>query len=181
MGCCTNLVVELAKPTKDLRVVQSAFRSFAPYIEHYYPTAHKWFTTKVIPEFKARRRRIWIASIDDIPVGIAVVKYHHPSRTELKICTLFVAPEFRGLGIGTILLAHIVEQHDREMFTSLTIRCPTNVKLILEPLLHRNGFILEEGYRRIFSSSNCEVSFLRINPFLDGKRSMIHTRFGEVS
>ena len=76
-----------------------------------YPDFYQWYLNKVVKDIKAKRnRRNILFAISDVLVddnvekritGISILK---ANRREKKICTFRVFPEYRGQGVGRLLM-----------------------------------------------------------------------------
>jgi ribosomal protein S18 acetylase RimI-like enzyme len=51
----------------------------------------------------AKKKRVWVAQVDDTAVGFVAVELHHPERSMGQISMLAVDPEHQASGIGTAL------------------------------------------------------------------------------
>jgi GNAT superfamily N-acetyltransferase len=156
--------IDLVDPRIDVNVARVAFEAFSCHIERFYPNGRQWFYETVLPQYEEYRRCIWIARVGLEPIALAISKSDLGRLERAKICTLFVEPGSRRRGVGTVLLSKVVQWHDWRRFRCLIIRCPTEVRDALEPLLMREGFVVDPGAGVIPISLAPEVSFSRVNP-----------------
>ena len=70
-------------------------------LEKDYPNHYNWFHNKFINELDGVKREIIFCSIQEKPVGVIFLKN---DENEKKICTLIVSKDYRGMGIGTLLI-----------------------------------------------------------------------------
>ncbi|MBG0801484.1 GNAT family N-acetyltransferase [Methylocystis sp. H4A] len=85
-------------------------------LECFYPGFENWYHTQVMPGLRLGTREAFLSYRENFLAGVAIVK-RDPSET--KLCTLWVVPEFRGLGIGRTLAASAFEWlgTNRPLFT----------------------------------------------------------------
>jgi GNAT superfamily N-acetyltransferase len=69
----------------------------------------------------------------------------------LRICTLEVQAEYRGLGLGKALIAHLLEQADREKISCIIIDLPAGQEHFSRALLRENFKLGVQRYYRICS------------------------------
>jgi GNAT superfamily N-acetyltransferase len=50
-----------------------------------------------------KKKRVWVAQVDDTAVGFVAVELHHPERSMGQISMRAVDPEHQASGIGTAL------------------------------------------------------------------------------
>lgn len=65
-----------------------------------YPGFEAWFIGTVIPGLRTGERRVVTSIVDGAIAGVAISKR---TQSELKLCTLWVAPQSRRIGIATEL------------------------------------------------------------------------------
>lgn len=71
------------------------------YLETIYPGFRHWFDRKVQPGLLAGTRYLDVIEYEDKLAGIVIAKNDGGER---KLCTVWVHPDFRGLGIGIRLI-----------------------------------------------------------------------------
>lgn len=77
------------------------------FLNETYPGYKKWFFNKQVIEcYKSSRDIIFVRNESDEIVGISCLKKENNER---KICTLFVKPNYRLQGIGSMLLEESME------------------------------------------------------------------------
>jgi ribosomal protein S18 acetylase RimI-like enzyme len=93
-----------------------------------YPDFDVWFHRKVMPGLRKGTRLLLADQVDDRVLGIAIAK----REEEKKLCTLWVSPEARGLGIGPALAEEAFEWIGsyRPLFTVPQERMPEFKNLI---------------------------------------------------
>lgn len=65
-------------------------------LEQEYPHFKEWYYNTVLPETSVGLRKIMVARVEDRVAGVLILK----DFKEKKICTLRIAPEYRGNGLG---------------------------------------------------------------------------------
>ena len=92
----------LANPVEFSKLAEQIYRVAA--VRGDYPNYQDWFYHKQLPGVRGPERNILFArdpkTMDEV-VGVANLK---KDKVERKICTLYVAPSYRGKGIGGALL-----------------------------------------------------------------------------
>jgi GNAT superfamily N-acetyltransferase len=93
------------------------------------------------------RRTVWLAFLDDEPAGLASVfeyrRMPRPGRMDSRwgyVSNMFVREDFRGRGIGSALLASLIEAADARGYARL-ILSPT---LRAVPFYERAGFVVPD-------------------------------------
>lgn len=86
---------------KDFRKFAQAVYSITEYSCKDYPKYFEWYWTKEIPRVFNGTGEIIICTISNKIAGVACLK---KDDTESKLCTFFVAEEYRGKGIATKML-----------------------------------------------------------------------------
>ncbi len=107
---------------EDVAFVKDALRQFVISTYYaYYPNIEDWYLEKVIPGFLGGSRTIHVVrSSTAKPVyGVSITK--RSDKDYDKICSFFLAPEARRLGIGTRLME----------CTLAALRSPTDRKPVL--------------------------------------------------
>ena len=95
------------------------------------------FTVKKLKNTFSKRKKVFIALIDDNVVGTAGIEESWYSADEYWILTVFVKPENHGQGIGRKLIEKI-----EEFATTLPIK-----KLVIPASITANGFYYKLGYK----------------------------------
>ena len=95
------------------------------------------FTVEKLKNTLSKRKKVFIALIDDIVVGTAGIEKSWYSDDEYWILTVFVKPEYHDQGIGRKLIEKI-----EEYATTLHIK-----KLVIPASINPNGFYYKLGYR----------------------------------
>jgi hypothetical protein len=113
------------------------FASIA-HLETFYPQFRPWFWGKVVPGLGNGSRRILPVHTGETLVGIAILKRIPEER---KICTLWVAPSSRKIGVGRRLLIDSLAWLDCDK--PLITVCQERLNE-LQPLLRKFGFSLEQ-------------------------------------
>lgn len=90
-----SLRIRHRRSEDDPFIARLAARAFAEYDGH----------PMVTMERLTQRGVTWIACRGEAPVGFAVV--HPLDRNSADLCAIAVEEDFRGLGIGRALLAHV--------------------------------------------------------------------------
>ncbi len=97
-----------------------------------YPKHKTWFYKKHLPETlqaNSGRDILYASDTDGKILGTSFIK---DDEVEKKICTLFVSPDARGLGVGTALVEKSMEILDttKPMITIADYKLPMFEKLI---------------------------------------------------
>lgn len=80
---------------------------FTAFINKSYPMHKQWFFEKLIPNIgNGTREVLFITDSEDNVVALSALKNE---ETEKKICTLCVDENFRGLGLGSMLIESSME------------------------------------------------------------------------
>lgn len=88
-----------ARGLSDLHNPETIYRALSDAgVGSLYPCFDNWFATKVIPGLRSGERRILTSVVHGKLAGVAICKR---SIFEAKLCTLWVSPEARCLGIAS--------------------------------------------------------------------------------
>lgn len=119
-------------------------------INQYYPNHRSWYYNTFLPGLKANERFI-VCCIDEQGkiIGVALLK---KTKSENKICCLFVMTEYQQNGIGSSLIEKSFEclGDNKPLLTVSEANLPK-----LEKLLKKYGFAL---------------SGIKINEYMDGEK-----------
>lgn len=121
-----------------------------------YPGFRKWFNQTVIKEVGSSRRQIYVASPidrDDIIAGVMILKN---TTEEKKICTLFVAEDYRTYGIGSRFVKLAINRLGT-MFPVITVSGERNDAFF--PFLQKFGFTLYGSYFGYYRETVVEYSY----------------------
>lgn len=134
------------------RDVDQLFASIA-HFEAFYPGFELWFWGKVVPGLGVGRRRIIPVHAGELLAAIAILKRVPEER---KICTLWVAPFARKLGLGSRLLRDSLTwlECDEPLITVCQERLHD-----LRPILRKFGFTLEEVSHSYYRPGRSEYVF----------------------
>lgn len=150
---------KVAKDTKMLTVVDISdsysgqLRALLRPLSYDYPDFWKWFNRVCNDELNAANhdRKLLLCEYQNELVGVAILK-----RSESKICTLFVDPKYRGLGVGTDLLRSSMEEFETD--TPL-ITVSDNHVLECENLFQYFGFKLDDVKQDYYRVGHTEYVF----------------------
>lgn len=121
-------------------------------LEQEYPHFKEWYYTTVLPETSVGLRKIIVAHIDNSFAGVLILK----DSDEKKICTLRVAPEYRGNGLGhqfmSIALCELNTEHPLITVSDKHIAEFKN-------LLHDYDFKFTEMYFERYIKNRYELAF----------------------
>jgi ribosomal-protein-alanine N-acetyltransferase len=104
---------------------------------------------------------------------------------EAHICTIAVHPEWRGRGLGELLLLSLLDRSMKAggLRATLEVRVSNRVALAL---YHKYGFELVSRRKRYYSDNNEDAYIMTTPPFetsefqanLDSRRNELHARLG---
>src|SRR5690348_4925580 len=128
------------------------FASIA-HLTRFYPGFELWFWSKVVPGLGQGSLRIFQMYVGKSLAAISILK-RVPG--EHKICTLWVAPFARRLGLGTHVLRNSLTwlECDKPLITVCEERFHE-----LQPLLRKFGFTLEEISNSHYRPGRSEYAF----------------------
>lgn len=118
-----------------------------------YPNFEYWFYFKVLPEVNKGIRTINLRTHNGKIAGISILK---KAFEEKKICTLWVAPEFRGKGLGDSLLCEAKKFLDTEHPLITVSEKRVNDFL---PLFERHNFHMHSEHLSFYENGIFEYSF----------------------
>ncbi|WP_415712720.1 GNAT family N-acetyltransferase [Maridesulfovibrio sp.] len=123
-----------------------------------YPDFEQWFTNKVLPESRSGHRSVLLSTYKEKVVGLAILK---KSFIEPKICTLIVDKNYRGNGLGSMLLDRSVSilNTPKPLITVPDFRMDS-----LAPLLESRGFVLNDMLNCYYRPRSVEFVFNSIIP-----------------
>ncbi|MGF1924795.1 MAG: GNAT family N-acetyltransferase [Bacteroidia bacterium] len=124
------------------------------HLEGAYPGFRQWFWGQVVPGVNQGSRVIATLSREsDDFASIAILKN---SVAEKKICTLWVAPEFRACGLASRLIEHAFDllSSERPLITVASERLSE-----FERPLAKFGFQLEQTYPNYYRTGSTEYAF----------------------
>jgi ribosomal-protein-alanine N-acetyltransferase len=107
---------------------------------------------------------------------------------EAHICTLAIHPEWRGQGLGELLLVHMVEHAITLTATVATLEARTS-NLVAQQLYHKYGFEVV-GLRKGYYSDNHEDALIMTTPVLASAsyqdqfqecKSALHERLAQLT
>jgi GNAT superfamily N-acetyltransferase len=131
------------------QICYPVLKGFLSDVSSLYPGFDAWLN------FKVRRfeRNIVLACHNDSIVGVSILK---DSESEKKISTFYVAPDFRGQGIGQALMSKSLQLLD-SYDTFITVSEERNIELF--PLLQRNGFVLDKAVPDLYRLGKDELFY----------------------
>ena len=157
-----NFIVYPLKDTNSQQLY--AIGETMNFLKKDYPRFYDWFTSKVIPGIKTSERQIYIASPSDNPGCIAGVMILKDTAQEKKICSLYVAEEYRSNKLGTkfLSLATEVLKTEKPVITVSSTRIDA-----FSGLFKKFGYLLYECYPKYYSTDTNELSYNGpIEPYL---------------
>src|SRR6266851_4783161 len=124
-------------PQPEARDLDRLFASVA-HLQAFYPQFRPWFCGKVVAGLASGSRALLSVHAGSTLTAIAILKREPDER---KICTFWVAPRARKLGVGTRLLHDSLTwlDCDRPLITVCQERVGE-----LQPLLRKFDFTLEQ-------------------------------------
>ncbi|MBA2851629.1 GNAT superfamily N-acetyltransferase [Methanococcus maripaludis] len=72
-----------------------------------YPEIETWFEEKVVPALDTGGREMYSMNINCEIVGLVIIKF---GETKNKICSFYLTPAARNLGLGTMLFNFVVRK-----------------------------------------------------------------------
>lgn len=149
-----NFVVYPLKGTNSQQLY--AIGETMSFLKKDYPRFYDWFTSKVIPGINTAQRQIYIASPSDNLDCIAGVMILKDTVQEKKICSLYVAEEYRSNKLGTkfLSLAAEVLKTEKPVITVSSTRAN-----VFSGLFKKFGYSLYECYPEYYSADTHELSY----------------------
>lgn len=119
-------------------------------VSRLYPSFEDWLTTRFLSELQMGSRKLLIAHNGDTAIGYSLLK---KTDAESKICTFYIANEFRGLGVGQELMSKSLQELDSgETFITVSDERLEE----LSPLLKAKGFILSSTISNMYRDGSDE-------------------------
>jgi ribosomal protein S18 acetylase RimI-like enzyme len=115
-----------------------------------YPDFSIWLNFTFRRGLSSGQRKIVLAHYGDQVVGVALLK---KNTLESKICTFYIAPNFREMGIGGDLMDIALETLDSQ---STLITVSDERQKQLAPLLSSRGFMLINSVDGLYRPSSSE-------------------------
>lgn len=122
-----------------------------------YPKYREWYFTKQLPATVVgdKRNILFVRNPDDVSeiISMACLK---KDEEEQKICTLYVADKYRGLGIGTV----IVEESIRWLGTTKPFITFVDYKLeMFRSIIYKYDWELTEVVSGLYNNKAQELCF----------------------
>ncbi|MGN0919638.1 MAG: GNAT family N-acetyltransferase [Alphaproteobacteria bacterium] len=117
-----------------------------------YPNYTDWYQKVFLPGLKKGERMYIIAKEKEQLAGCALIK---KTNEERKICTLFVAPEFRKQGVAKCLIKAAVNKLGKQPLITVSSKNITPLK----PLLGKMGFHLSRTKKSAYNPKDTEFYF----------------------
>ena len=124
-----------------------------PQIEERYPDFREWLSEKT-PAIIQGSARAYVASFADQIAGLAIVV--PKAKNVKKISTLYIHPQYQGLGIGPRLLFALVEDASKDETEKLYVTLAEETLPELAPLLEHFGFVAEGISSRRYRNGSSE-------------------------
>lgn len=149
-------LVENGYDNKRLLVLCDDLYEMTDFICEDYPKHKSWFYQKHLPATFVKgsgRDMIFACDKNGKIYGTSFIK---EDDTEKKICTLFVSPEARGLGIGTLLVEKSMEilGTTKPMITFADYKLP-----MFEGLIKRYGWEKTEEVAGLYNDKHKELVY----------------------
>jgi len=124
-----------------------------------YPDIDHWFCTKVVPGLRAGTRLLLPIERHGQLVGLGIAK----NEDERKICTVRVAPNYFGRGIGVRIFDQLLRwlNDDRPHLTVSSTKLPA-----FQRIFDSYGFKLTSAHRGLYVPSLCELGFNEPSPVI---------------
>jgi ribosomal protein S18 acetylase RimI-like enzyme len=149
--------IEIITPTteKDLEIARQLGYQYAatisedPFLEKYFKSQNYFAEIDKMPKgYEPPDGAYFLAFVEDTPAGIVALKRLENSICEMK--RLFVAPEFRGTGLGRILAERIVSEGKKLGYTKMRLDNSRSVMAKAVALYKSMGFYEIEPYNQNF-------------------------------
>jgi len=139
--------------TEDNNFSLALLTGFIHHTSYLYPSFNRWFYHTVTPALHTNTRTLLVASIDDAPAGIAILKH---DGLEDKLSTLFVCTQYRGLGVAEKLVdATMIKLNSDRVFFTVT---PENDAAV-SPVLMAKGFTLHSEIPNLYRQGVNELVY----------------------
>lgn len=132
-----------------------SIRGFLGDVAPLYPNFDAWFYFKFCRNLASGQRKMAIAHDGSQMLGVALLKQ---DLYESKICTFYVSPEFRGLGVGCELMDLALNTLDD---SNAFITVSDERKEELTPLLSSRGFRITSSQEGLYRDL-CTEHFFRL-------------------
>jgi GNAT superfamily N-acetyltransferase len=109
-----------------------------------YPNFKEWLYFKFKPEARLGLRSVLIAHADDQVLGLSLLK---KTPAESKICTFYVVPGFRGMGVASKLMERSISLVG-DLGATITVSEERNSELF--PTLSKFGFELSSSVQDMY-------------------------------
>lgn len=132
---------------EDTSYIETFFQ-YINFLDKDYPNFRSWYFDKVVPGIRTKEREILVCFVENDDCcdfgGIAILKN---AENEKKICTLRVAPEYKGNGVGYALFEKSFEllETKKPLFTVSSEKVDMFLKHINKYNFHQTE-ILENYY-----------------------------------
>ena len=118
-----------------------------------YPNFSIWYNFTFRRNFSVGQRKVVVAHNGTDLLAAALLKI---DESEHKICTFYVHPDVRGLGLGAQVMNKALELFDKK---SPLITVSDERIMELSPLLKANGFKLVDRIPDLYRTGSCEHFF----------------------
>ena len=146
-----QIKTETTFSSKHQKLYQDVLQLTMP-VQESYPNYQEWYRNTFLEGLKKGERTILIAEEKGKLLGCALLKN---MLTEKKLCTLFVHPDFRGKGIGSLLLKRTIEELGQKPLIAVSEK---NRKVV-SSLFNRFGFHLSAQKKGQYLPQNTEYYF----------------------
>lgn len=139
--------------TSDLLMPEREAMAFLVPLSNDYPGIDRWFMSKVVPGYRAGSRIILRVEREGALVGLGIAK-NEPD--EKKICTVRVAPEFAGRGVGVRIFDGLLKwlDCDRPHLTVSDSKLP-----LFERIFDYYGFFVSSSENGRYVPHACELGY----------------------
>lgn len=149
-----TIISALVKASLKYTVLENAnFKALSHFlnaVSPMYPDFSIWWNFTFRRGLSSGQRKIVLAHYGDQIVGVALLK---KNMHESKICTFYIAPDFREMGVGGELMDLALETLDSNN-TFITVSDERQRQLA--PLLSSRGFILVNSVDGLYRSKSSE-------------------------
>lgn len=143
----------------ELNSLEAQALAFLRPLSEDYPEIGAWFTTKVVPGLRTGTRLLLPVERDGHLVGLGIAKNEPEER---KICTVRIAPNFAGRGMGVRLFDGLLRwlNDDRPHLTVSTSKLPQFERIFeyykFDLTSMRNGLYVPRVTECCFNESQLE-------------------------